>query len=431
MARKLAVLAAALGMAMGGTVAAAAGLEDIFSVRGYATFGIAHSDEDQADYTNNPLTQPEGAGSSHDLSFDVDSKFGAQLDINIAPRLSAVVQLVSESNNNNSWDGDVNKEYRPSLEWANLSYRVTDNLTVRAGRIVLPFLMVSEYRKVGFANHWLRAPVEVYGQLPFSSSDGADVSYRSNVGSVTNTARVHYGVQSLRTIFTSQVETFGFNDTLEVGALTLRGAYMDLRFETPGDGFGPLIDTFAGIAGSLPGGIGQNAAAQALRLENTFDPARGQQLQLVDLGGTYDPGSWFVTAELFQQRSDGFLGKTTSGYVSGGYRWNSLTPYFTLAALDTKVRNDPGVPLAGLPPQLAGFGSVINGIVAGLVNRNNSQTSVSLGLRWDFATKFALKGQYDYIDLDQGSTGLLSNLQPGFVPGGKLNVIGLAVDYVF
>jgi hypothetical protein len=431
MSLKLATLAATISMAVGSVSTQAAGLEDIFSVRGYATLGVVHSDEKQADFTANVLTQPEGAGASSDFSFDVDSKFGVQLDINITPRLSGVVQLISESNDNNSWDGEPNKAYQPSLEWANLSYRVTDNLTVRAGRIVLPFLMISEYRKVGYANHWLRAPVEVYGQLPFSASDGADISYRSKLGGAINTARVHYGVQSLRTIFKSQVETTGINDTLELGALSLRAAYMDLRFQAPGDGFAPLINGFAGIAGSLPGGIGLNAATQALRLENTYDPSRRQQIKLTDLGATYDPGQWFATAELLQQRSAGFLGKTNSGYISGGVRWNRFTPYATLAAVHTKQRNETGIPLAGLPPQLRGLGGAINGIVLGLANRDSSQQTFSLGLRWDLAAKFALKAQYDHIDLDQGSDGLLSNQQPGFVPGSNLNLISVAVDYVF
>lgn len=432
MGSKFATLAAAVALAVGATTAPAATLEDVFAVRGYATLGVAHSDEERVDFTTNPLTQPEGAGASDEFSFDVDSKFGVQLDINITSRLSGVVQLVSESNNNNSWDGEINKEYRPSLEWANLSYRISDNLTLRAGRIVLPFLMVSEYRKVGYANHWLRAPVEVYGQLPFSASDGADLSYRSSFGALTNTARVHYGEQSLRTLFKSQVEALGINDTVELGALSLRAAYMDLRFSTPGDGFAPLVNTFAGIASSLPGGIGIDAAATALRLESKYDPSAGnQRLKLVDVGATYDPGPWFATIELLQQRSNGLLGKNSSGYISGGIRWSKLTPYATYALADTRQRNERGIPLAGLPLPLLGLGGAINGIVGGLANRNSTQHTLSLGARWDVASKFALKAQYDHVDLAAGSNGLLSNPQPGFTPGSSVNLISLAVDYVF
>jgi hypothetical protein len=429
---KLASLATAISLAVGAATAHAAGLEDIVSVRGYATLGVVHSDEDQADFNSNFFTQPEGAGFSDEYSFDVDSKFGVQLDINITPRLSGVVQLISESNDNNTYDGDRNKAYQPSVEWANSSYRVTDNLTVRGGRVVLPFLMVSEYRKVGYANHWLRPPVEVYGQVPFSSSDGGDISYRSTFGAAINTARVHYGVQSLRTsIFASQVRAAGFNDTLEMGALSLRAAYLDIHFEAPGDGFAGLIDPFIAATSALPGGIGSNAATAASRLRNQYDPALGQDIDLFDFGAIYDPGAWFAMAEVLHQTSDGILGKTTSGYVSGGYRWNGFTPYATVAFAKSSERNERDVPLAGLPLPLLGLGGAINGVIGGLVNVDHSQTTFTFGLRWDIASKFALKGQYDYIDLSSGSTGLLARQQPGFAPGGSVNLLSIAVDYVF
>jgi hypothetical protein len=224
----------------------------------------------------------------------------------------------------------------------------------------------------------------------------------------------------------------GFNDTVEIGALTLRAAYMDLDFETPGAGFAPLVNPFVGIATSLPGGIGANASAQAARLRNQYDPALGQNIRYLDLGATYDPGRWFLTGEVLQQNSSGFLGDTVSGYLSGGYRWRTLTPYATFSVLDKHKSSETGISLAGLPPPLQGLGGAINNIIVrGLVANNASQQTVSLGLRWDIASKFALKGQYDYVDLGRGSTGLLENRQPGFVPGSDLHVLSIAVDYIF
>jgi hypothetical protein len=425
-------------MASAATSTQAAALEDIFTVRGHATLGLVHSDEDQADFTSNPLTQLTGAGASRGVSFDVDSRFAAQLDISITPRLFGVVQLVSESNNNNSWDDDINNEYRPSLEWANLTYRVTDDFTIRGGRVVLPLLMFSEYRKVGIANHWLRAPVEVYGQLAFTSSDGVDASYRSEFGQAINTARAHYGTQSLRTLFDAEVEVWGVNDSLEIGALTLRAAHMNLDFESsnldlgvPGLTFAGIVNPFVAIAASLPGGIGLSAAAEAARLLNTYDPTIGtQSVKFYDLGATYDPGKWFVMGEVLHQSSKGILGDITSGFVSGGYRWNQFTPYATFAVAKNEKRNEPGVPLAGLPPELQFLGGLVNSLFEGAL-RDRSQQTYSVGLRWDIASKFALKGQYDYIDVDGGSDGQFSNRQPGFVRGSSVNLISIAVDYVF
>ena len=52
-------------------------------------------------------------------------------------------------------------------------------------------------------------------------------------------------------------------------------------------------------------------------------------------------------------------------------------------------------------------------------------------MRWDFVKDFDLKVQYEHIGLDAGSAGTLSNIQPGFSPGGKVNVISATLDFVF
>ncbi|MGH8187409.1 MAG: porin, partial [Steroidobacteraceae bacterium] len=73
----------------------------------------------------------------------------------------------------------------------------------------------------------------------------------------------------------------------------------------------------------------------------------------------------------------------------------------------------------------------INGVVGATANADASQQTFSVGMRWDVASAIALKAQYDYIDLDSGSPGMLTNLQPGFERGGDLNVLSLTLDFVF
>jgi hypothetical protein len=423
-------LAAAVALALCGTGAQARDFSDIFTLRGYGTLGVVHSDERHADFVSAIFVQPEGAGYSDEWSTAVDSKNALQIDMTFSDRLSGVVQLISEGVSNNSWDGDTNKRFFPSLEWANLSYRVSDALTVRVGRVVEPFFISSEYRKVGFANHWVRPPVEVYGAQPFTSSDGGDVTYKSKLAGATNTMRVHYGAQALRNdVFKAQVKLWGITDAVEVGALTIRAAYKRTEFGVPGATFGPLFDPFIAATGSIPGG--QDAAREAARLLQVYDPSGDQGFDSYTAGLSYDPGEWFVMSEAVILKSSGLVLDTTSGYVSGGYRMDKLTPYATYARTDTKLRSERGIPLAGLPPQLAGLGAAINGVVAGMAGSDSSQHTFSIGMRWDVASAIALKAQYDYIDLDSGSPGMLANLQPGFKRGGDLNVLSLTLDFVF
>lgn len=428
---RLISIATAVAMTLSAAAAQAANLDDIFSVRGYGTVGAAYSDEDQADFVSVALQQPDGAGYTHDVTYKLDTRAALQIDAKFSDRWSAVVQLVSENLDNNSWDGDINKPFVPSVEWANISYRPTDNLTIRGGRIMSPFLMTAEYRKVGYATHWLRAPVEVYGQFPFSSSDGADVSYRSTLGKATNTLRAHYGFNTLR-IETgkAQARVYGVNDSYETGSLTLRAAYLNVHFETP-DQLGALLNPFIAAVSSLPFGMGDEAASAARHLEARYNTANTQEINLYALGASYDPGDWFIMAEAVHTKSPGVLQENDSGYVSGGIRVKKFTPYVTLSILDKKHVDEDGIPLAGLPAPLAGFGGLINSIMVPIAQNPTSQQTLSLGARWDLMTNIALKAQYDHIDLDKGSHGLLGNIQPGFVPGGSLNVISLTVDFVF
>jgi hypothetical protein len=432
MSFKLTTLASAIALALGTASAHAADDDDRFSVRGYATAGGAYSDEDQADFASHILSQSEGVGFSDDFSFDPDSKFGVQLDAKFTSRLSGVVQLVSESTANNSWNGEANKKYRPSLEWANLSYQVTDSLTVRGGRIVLPFQLSSEYRKVGYASHWIRPPVELYGFLTFTSSDGADVSYRSKLGEGFNTVRVNYGTQSTRTAaIKSQVKALGFSDVYENGSLTLRGSYMYVDAKaTGGNSLAPFFDPFIALAGSLPDGSGANAAAEAARVSARFDPSRPSYFNFVDAALSYDPGQWFASVEVLGLLTErGAWRPIKAGYITGGYRWRQLTPYATFAFFDIKKLDENGVPLAGLPGPVAAFGAGLNSVISDVFGADSSQQTYSLGLRWDLAPRFALKTQYDLIDPKE--TGLLLNVQPGFERGSSVNVFSVALDYVF
>jgi hypothetical protein len=59
------------------------------------------------------------------------------------------------------------------------------------------------------------------------------------------------------------------------------------------------------------------------------------------------------------------------------------------------------------------------------------QSTLSIGGRWDFMRNAALKLQYDHTRIGVGSSGVLTNLQPGFQSGGKVNVISATIDFVF
>jgi len=155
-----------------------------FVLSGFGTVGAVHSSQRQADFTSNSF-KPNGAGFSRNWSPDVDSLLAVQGTANLTPQLSVVLQLISEQNFDNT--------YRPHVEWANVKYQFTPDFNVRVGRIGLPIFMVNDSRKIGYANPWVRPPLEVYDLVPLTSSDGIDASYRLPIGAATNTFQVTAG----------------------------------------------------------------------------------------------------------------------------------------------------------------------------------------------------------------------------------------------
>src|ERR1700689_72307 len=126
--RLIAIALAAILMSP--TVAGAAdSAASMFSFSGFGTLGLVHSDEDQADFASN-IFSPNGAGYTRPWSPGVDSKIGAQVDARFTPQISAMIQVISEQNFDNT--------YTPHVEWANIKYELTPELSVRIGRTVLP-----------------------------------------------------------------------------------------------------------------------------------------------------------------------------------------------------------------------------------------------------------------------------------------------------
>ncbi len=385
-----------------------------FSIRGFGTAGIVHSDEGQADYRASQF-KPNGAGYTHRWSADVDSLLGVQLSADITPRLSAVVQLISEQN--------YDRTYRPHAEWANLKYQFDPDFSVRVGRTALPLFLVTDSRKIGFVNPWVRPPAGIYDVISLTSNDGVDANYRLQTGSVTQTLQVTAGRSTSRFPVSGTLTTVKSHgvralvDTLELGPSTVRLSYARAQVTIPE--LAPLFDAFRqyGTQGA--------AIADRYQVDATLST-------LLGIGATYDPGDWFVTGEVVRFNAHSVVGSNLGWYVSGGYRIARVTPYFIYSrAHGDSNTSDPGLSVANLPPALAPVAMALNSALDATLANKIEQSTVSIGARWDVAKEAALKLQFDHTQLGPNSAGTLTNLQPGFARGGSYNVISVTFDFVF
>ena len=92
---------------------------------GFGTLGATYSDERKADYVTT-IFQPNGVGFTRPWSVTPDSKLGGQVDAIFNDQWSAVVQVIAKHHHDNS--------FTPQVEWANVKYQITPELSVRAGR---------------------------------------------------------------------------------------------------------------------------------------------------------------------------------------------------------------------------------------------------------------------------------------------------------
>src|SRR5689334_2583794 len=112
----------------------------MFVFNGFGTVGMVRSSDNEADFTPNAY-QPKGPGYTSRWSATPDSKLGAQLTANFTDAFSATLQLVSQY--------QYDATFTPYVEWFNLKYQITPDLSIRAGRIALPTYLYSDSLNVG------------------------------------------------------------------------------------------------------------------------------------------------------------------------------------------------------------------------------------------------------------------------------------------
>jgi hypothetical protein len=380
------------------------------SFNGFGTLGLVYSSEERADFIASSL-RPDGAGFTRPLSPEPDSRLGLQVSAALAPKLSAVVQVVVEQQH----DDDI----EPSIEWANLKYSFSDDFSLRIGRTALPTFAASDYRKVGYANPWVRPPVELYGLIPVFTRDGIDLSYRHRFHGWTHTlqASVGYTDADFPGDFTVEVrDGFGFFDTFERGDLSIHTALVQFRLSLP------LSDLFDAFRSFGPQG---EAIADRFEVED-------RRHEFAALGATYDPGQWFLAAELGRLWGRSLNVSRTAGYATAGRRLGGFTPYLTYSEVHADdAISSPGLDLSALPPELvplaAGLNAALNESLAAIV----VQRSISAGVRWDYRRNAALKLQVDRVDVGAGSYGSFVERQTDFATGGNATLVTLSTDFVF
>lgn len=374
-----------------------------YSFSGFATLGVVGSNAELGEYAVNG----QNRGASQRWSGEVDSKVGVQLTAKANAMFSGTVQLLSKQN------GDGN--FMPQLEWAFVKAKLSPALSVRLGRIGGPFFAVSDFRDVGYANTWLRPPLDVYGQVPISRFDGADLLYQLGTGLGTLSAQFYVG-KAAAVVQHTDVDfkrLLGFNGTLEMdNGLTLRLGYVRGKLSVASTTLNNLSATLRAVPIPAVASVGEQ-----------LDPNE-RDASFAGLGLSWDQGEWLVNAEYTQRRTASYVPDTNAWYLTLGRRFGSWTPYATLSQISQTSSNVDNTIPPGLSPSLDAARAGVDGIVA---SQRRAQKTQAIGLRWDMMRNTALKAQVDRIAPD--GPGFFLHVPANF--NQRVTVYSVAVDLVF
>lgn len=384
-------------------------------ISGFGTGALTFADTDQAEFARSN----QSSGVKKDPRTGVDSNLGLQADYTVNSWLSVTGQGLVRKDGEDSFGAE--------LSWAFVKAKLSDDLSIRVGRMAMPAFMISEYRNVGYANTFLRPPQELYSQMPLNNIDGADITWQQQYGDTTVTATAAYGRSDFKTSSGPTAEArdqYALNLTAERGPFIVRVGRSGTKLSSESAQLDAAVITF-------------NNTAAAFNIPQVAD--MGELLRTKDRKYTFTSAGlsmdWnnIVVLTEYAKRTmpDSFLGSAKSFYVMGGYRFGKILPYYTRAKVMSKgVTNTiPGTCPAGSPfvcaPTLAALSGLMNTLTTAI--DGTSQTTDSIGVRWDFMTSAALKVQIDRIK-PQGN-GQFINVQPGFK--GPVTVGAVAIDFVF
>lgn len=378
-------------------------------VSGFGTGALTWTNTNEAEFGR----PNQASGAKKDPRTGVDSNLGLQADVGVNSWLSFTAQGLVRR--------DAEDDFGAELAWAFAKARINDQFSVRVGRIGLPAFMISDYRNVGYANTFLRPPVEMYSQVPFNSLDGIDATYQHSFGDTSVTGQLAYGSAEVKIaggLTGKGKQMVALNLVAEHGPFTARFGRVDAKVTITGSA--PL----AGLLGTLRALSANPGLSQLNTMANDLS-ANDKKASFTSVGLGVDWNNLVGQTEFAKRKTDTYVNDTSSWYVMGGYRFGKVLPYViqSKVSIDGYPENRVPAGVASLAPLRAGAARLpYTGVSQG------EQSTTSIGVRWDFYRSLALKAQIDRVKPAVGS-GLLLNPTPGF--NRDVTVGAVAVDFVF
>lgn len=406
-----------------------------FSVSGFGTVGYAQSNQAESYQRHINSTG----------SFRRDTLFGGQLNTQFNSEWSATVQAKLATS------PTTDRGLQAAVSWAFLSYRPTDDLLFRVGKLRIPFYLDSENADIGTSFATARLPIEVYATSSTMDFQGLAFAKTWLIGENELTLDSYWGK-------TNSSWRFYARDPNNL--LTPTGA--------SGEFFSPLAMTSKGLRLSLQQGedtyqAGMHFSSTTSRGSNLgpstyvpgaalpglagtyYMPSPNTQFKIdatvVNFGMSVDLGHGFRTTNEYVRRKNpsSELGPDSeSFYLMLQNEFDKWTPYVSYAQITTKNRalyqavNNAKVQALVPMPALVAAAQTINASQRMMADAMvvYDQYTWALGTSYTLDRNSRVKAEWAVTQTGVGSSFI--DARPAGDSGNKrISVISLSYHFVF
>lgn len=301
------------------------------------------------------------------ISLAEESLAGLQLKYKFSDTVSATAQVVSRAS----------EKMKGEIDWAYLSWDITPDTTLQAGRRRLPIYAFSDSVYIGYTLPWIRVPQDIYG-WEIGAYNGANISHRKTVGDWVVLGNVFAGQEVSKG--NPEMERIYYDARVDDAWKRILGAYLDVS------------NDFMGM--------------RLIYMQNSIDltsfpadPAdaeeiRGLRQKIMGVSASVDYNNFLLRAEANQFRRPAQDYKASSWTATVGYKIGDFTP-------------------------LVGYSRYKEKLTAGYTDLQLDSTRFA-ALRWDFRKNMDLKIQFDSV-IDRSHVAF----------SGSSKLVSVALDAVF
>jgi hypothetical protein len=393
-----------------------------FRISGYGTLAYAFDNRDEMAPVRDISQRPKNRYLTGD-SWRLDSRLGLQIDYRIHSEANVTVQGVLRE--------QVAQDVDSLIELAYLGLFPHPKVDIRLGRVGYDLFLMSDHRNLGYAYNWVRPPAEYYANIPLFSVDGIDVAYnffaddahwklKALLGSSKPTVPIGMSEYSV-----DLPELWSLVVTRQAGPWRMTLGVSEYRIGNNPFNLTQLLSGLEQVAAAAAP-MGKTAIANdAMDMRKNLS-FKGTRKRLYALGAAYDDGVWTGQAEYSHTTVNQDMGGAHDhAYMVLGRRFGDWTPFVMAGIVEPKK------PIRTAWSDWSEIGQAgLQQTALQVANKTTrfDQKTLSLGTRWDFNERAALKLQWDRSWIE--NSGYLIWYSPSSMDS-RVDLWTISLDFIF